>query len=169
MGAEAKTRNRLTGWIDGRTLALGTLMVALAAVAQTGFGSLRTEMIRSRAEVQAGIRELRAELRADLRGLDERLRNVEVGLRSLDLRLENVEARLDSVEARLENVEARLERMEVRLDGVEGRLVRVEAALPDPGRDAVALVPPPADGDAAGRRGANGGGASIDALPRGAP
>ena len=148
MGGEAKTRNRLTGWIDGRTLALGTLMVALAAVAQTGFGSLRTEMIRSRAEVQAGIRELRAELRADLRGLDERLRNVEVGLRSLDLRLENVEGRLD---------------------GVEGRLVRVEAALPDPGRDAVALVPPPADGDAAGRRGANGGGASNDTLPRGAP
>ena len=162
MGGEAKTRNRLTGWIDGRTLALGTLMVALAAVAQTGFGSLRTEMIRSRAEVQAGIRELRAELRADLRGLDERLRNVEVGLRSLDLRLENVEARL-------ENVEIRLESMEGRLDGVEGRLVRVEAALPDPGRDAVALVPPPADGDAAGRRGANGGGASNDTLPRGAP
>ena len=180
MGDEARTKGRLPEWLNGQTLALATVMAAFAAMVQAGFGNLRDDlegrMDRLSTEVRTDIRELQTEVRADIRGLDERLRNVEVRLERVELRLGNVERRLDDVEHRLGNVEhrldgveQRLDSMEQRLEGMDVRLTRVEEALPAPGRGAVALVPPPAGGDAAGTRDGQGAAASNDALRQIAP
>ena len=83
-------------WLDGRTVALLTLLAALGAMMQTGFANIRYEIGELRKETRDEISDLRKEtcgeigllrdeigllrgsIRTDLRRLDDRLRNVEL-------------------------------------------------------------------------------------------
>ena len=91
-------------WLDGQTIALLTLLAALGAMMQTGFGDIRGEIRQLRNEVRGEIGEvrgeigevrgeigevryeigqLRSEVRTDLHRLDDRLRNVELEVGSI--------------------------------------------------------------------------------------
>ena len=109
MDDEARTKRRLPEWLNGQTLALATVTAAFAAMVQAGFGNLRDDldarMDRLYTEMRADIRELRTEVRADIRTLREEfradLRKLNEEVRGLDDRLRNVEVRLAGVEAAL--------------------------------------------------------------------
>ncbi len=95
----------LPSWLDGRTIALSTLMVSLAAMMQTTLsrfgddihrlrdemyamrGELRQEMYAMRAELRQEMRQemggLRLELTAKIGKLDERLRVVEIDVAAI--------------------------------------------------------------------------------------
>lgn len=82
----------LPHWLDGRTIALLTMMAALGAMMQTGFidirseirqvrgeiGQLRAEMRDEIGQVRGEIGQLRSELRLDLHRVEDRVQNVEM-------------------------------------------------------------------------------------------
>ena len=123
MTNNASVKSRLPAWLNGQTLAILTVVVAVGALMQTGFANLRAEVQADIGRLEAGQKALRAgqdrlrtemlvqmerlrrdlraefqadfgELRQDIRGLDDRLRAVEVQLAALDVRLVAVEAEL---------------------------------------------------------------------------
>ena len=91
----------LPSWLDGRTIALLTGMVSLAAMNQTSYsrlgddihrlrdemyamrGELRQEMYAMRAELRQEMRQGIGGLRDDIGNLDERLRVVEIDLAAI--------------------------------------------------------------------------------------
>ena len=84
----------LPSWLDGRTIAILTGMVSLAAMNQTSYSRLggdihrlRDEMYTMRAELRQEMRQeigrLRDELRTDIGKLDERLRVLEIDVAAI--------------------------------------------------------------------------------------
>ena len=84
----------LPSWLDGRTIAILTGMVSLAAMNQTSYSRLgddihrlRDEMYTMRAEMRQEMRQeigrLRDELRTDIGKLDERLRVLEIDVAAI--------------------------------------------------------------------------------------
>lgn len=118
----------LPTWLDGRTIALSTLMVSLAAMMQTTlsrFGDdihrLRDEMYAMRAELRQELRQeigeglgnlrqemrqeiggLRLELRADIGKLDERLRVLEIDVAAIRTHLLGFDVRVPGNETQHE-------------------------------------------------------------------
>ena len=101
-------------WLDGRTIAILTVIVAVGAITQAGFAGIRSDMAALRTELHADMAALRTELRAeiaalrtelkgdinqlrteikgdigelrtDFRRLDDRVRLVEAGVVALDV------------------------------------------------------------------------------------
>ena len=64
---------RLPAWLNGRTIAILTVILAVGAMFQTSVGNLRTEL---RTDI--------GELRMDVRKLDERVRSSEVRLATIE-------------------------------------------------------------------------------------
>lgn len=114
----------LPQWLDGQTIAILTLLIALGAMMQTGFANVRAEFANVRAEftnVRAEIAELRdqmhrdvdqlrgemhreigqlrSEFHTDLRRIDDRLRNVEVDVAAIKVGLETLDSRVTALEA----------------------------------------------------------------------
>ena len=99
----------LPEWLDGRTVALLAAFIALGALIQTSFASMRQDMnqlgteLRDeidgvRTELRTEIRALRDELKGDIGRLDDRLRVVEVDVAAIRSAMMGFEARLSAVE-----------------------------------------------------------------------
>ena len=94
----------LPSWLDGRTIAILTGMVSIAAMVQTSHSGLSDDMHRLRDEMYAMRTELRQEFRGEIGGLrhelttkieklDERLRKVEIDLAAIRTHLIGFDAR----------------------------------------------------------------------------
>jgi len=94
----------LPSWLDGRTIAILTGMVSIAAMVQTSHSGLSNDIHRLRDEMYAMRTELRQEFRAEIGGLrhqlttkieklDERLRIVEIDVASIRTHLIGFDAR----------------------------------------------------------------------------
>ena len=94
----------LPSWLDGRTIAILTGMVSIAALVQTSHSGLSDDIHRLRDEMYAMRTELRQEFRGEIGGLrhelttkieklDERLRNVEIDLAAIRTHLMGFDAR----------------------------------------------------------------------------
>ncbi len=115
-------------WLDGQTIALLTLLVALGAMMQTGFsnvggeiadlrsemrhqigelrgemqheiGQLRSEMQHEIAQLRNELAQLRSEIRADLQRIDDRLRNVALEVAAIKVGMGIFDGRLTALEA----------------------------------------------------------------------
>ncbi|MDE0660988.1 MAG: hypothetical protein OXI79_15220 [Gammaproteobacteria bacterium] len=126
--APGNTRSNgvLPNWLDGRTTAILTtlLMVALAlgAMMQTTysrmglefsqmrqeFGQLRQEFGQLRQELRQDIKNLRDELGAEIKGLDTRLRAVEIDVAAIRERLTAVEVEVSAIRVAMAGFDARL-------------------------------------------------------------
>ena len=151
MTYEPNMKTKLPTWLNGQTIAILTVVVAVGAMTQTGFSSLRVDVRADIDRLEAGQEALRTEmltrmdqletdlrtefkadigeLREDLRGLDVRLRSVETRLGAVEIQLGNMETRLTKVEGRLTTVENRLTKVETRLTAMDDRLGTVESRL----------------------------------------
>ncbi|MDE0659226.1 MAG: hypothetical protein OXI79_06195 [Gammaproteobacteria bacterium] len=94
----------LPSWLDGRTIAILTGMVSIAAMVQTSHSGLSDDIHRLRDEMYAMRTELRQEFRGEIGGLryeltarieklDERLRKVEIDLAAIRTHLMGFDAR----------------------------------------------------------------------------
>ena len=94
----------LPSWLDGRTIAVLTGMVSIAALVQTSHSGLSDDIHRLRDEMYAMRTEMRQEFRGEIGGLrhelttiieklDERLRNVEIDLAAIRTHLMGFDAR----------------------------------------------------------------------------
>ena len=113
----------LPNWLDSRTIAILTtlLMVALGlgAMMQTTylsigqeFGQLRQEFGQLRQEFGQDIKSLRDELGAEIRGLDKRLRAVEIEVAAIRERLTAVEVEVTAIRVAMTGFDARLKAVE---------------------------------------------------------
>ena len=127
----------LPNWLDSRTIAILTtlLMVALGlgAMMQTTylsigqefgqlrqefaqlrqeFGQLRQEFGQLRQEFGQDIKSLRDELGAEIRGLDKRLRAVEIEVAAIRERLTAVEVEVSAIRVAMTGFDARLKAVE---------------------------------------------------------
>ena len=113
----------LPNWLDSRTVAILTtlLMVALAlgAMMQTTysrmgqeFGQLRQEFGQLRQELRQDIQNLRDELTAEIKGLDTRLRAVEIDVAAIRERLTAVEVEVSAIRVAMTGFDARLKAVE---------------------------------------------------------
>ena len=155
MNEAPRTNGGRARWLNGQTLAvlcfIATTVTAVASVGamtQAGLNTLRTDLgdqIKElRAEVRADIGEVREDLREfrrDMGKLDARVRNVEIQLTAIDARVRNVETQLAAVDSRVQ-------RVETQLTAVDARVQSVEAQLAAEGRIAPAQTPPPAGNEA---------------------
>ena len=107
----------LPQWLNGQTIAILTLLIALGAMMQTGFANVRTEIaelrdqmhrevgqLRSevgqlRGEMHREIGQLRSEFHTDLRRIDDRLRNVEVDVAAIKVGVGTLDSRVTALEA----------------------------------------------------------------------
>ena len=102
--APGNTRSNgvLPNWLDSRTIAilttLLTVALALGAMIQAtnsrmdqGFGQLRQEIGELRRELSADIENVRDELGAEIKGLDARLRTVEIDVAAIRERVSAIE------------------------------------------------------------------------------
>ena len=107
----------LPQWLNGQTIAILTLLIALGAMMQTGFANVRTEIAelrdqmhrevgqlhseigQLRGEMHREIGQLRSEFHTDLRRIDDRLRNVEVDVAAIKVGLETLDSRVTALEA----------------------------------------------------------------------
>ena len=119
--APGNTRSNgvLPNWLDGRTTAILTtlLMVALAlgAMMQTTysrmgleFSQMRQEFGQLRQELRQDIKNLRDELGAEIKGLDTRLRAVEIDVAAIRERLTAVEVEVSAIRVAMAGFDARL-------------------------------------------------------------
>lgn len=107
----------LPQWLDGQTIAIVTLLIALGAMMQTGFANVRAEFANVRAEIaelrdqmqrdvgqlrgemHREIGQLRSEFHTDLRRIDDRLRNVEVDVAAIKVGVGTLDSRVTALEA----------------------------------------------------------------------
>lgn len=114
----------LPQWLDGQTIAILTLLIALGAMMQTGFanvraefanvrgeiaelrdqmhrdvGELRSEVGQLRGEMHREIGQLRSQFHTDLRRIDDRLRNVELDVAAIKVGLATLDSRVTALEA----------------------------------------------------------------------
>ena len=87
-------KSALPTWLNSQTIALLGGMIALGALIQNGFHSTRTEL---KGDI--------AELRTDLRRLEDRTRAVEVAVTGMNVRLDNLEQVVAGINVRLDNLE----------------------------------------------------------------
>ena len=102
-GSQRRTLS-LPSWLDGRTIAILTGMVSIAALVQTSHSGLSDDIHRLRDEMYAMRTEMRQEFGGEIGGLrhelttkieklDERLRNVEIDLAAIRTHLMGFDAR----------------------------------------------------------------------------
>ena len=120
----------LPNWLDSRTVAilttLLTVALALGAMMQTTysrmgqefgqlrqeFGQLRQEFGQLRLELRQDIKNLRDELGAEIKGLDTRLRAVEIDVAAIRERLTAVEVEVSAIRVAMTGFDARLKAVE---------------------------------------------------------
>ena len=78
-------------------------------------------------------REIKSDLGAQIRDLDERVDGLDTRLDEVEVRLSRVEARLDSLEVSMDSLEVRMDSLEVRMDRLEVRMDRLESKIDDIG------------------------------------
>ena len=89
----------LPSWLDGRTIAVLTGLVSIAAMVQTSHSRLSNDIHRLRGEMYEMRTELRQELRGDMAGMRQELRRDMAGLRhELTAKIEKLDDRLRVVE-----------------------------------------------------------------------
>ena len=89
----------LPSWLDGRTIAVLTGLVSIAAMVQTSHSRLSDDIHRLRDEIYAMRTELRQEFRAELGGLRHEMHGEIAGLRhELTTKIETLDERLRVVE-----------------------------------------------------------------------
>ena len=97
-GSQRRTLS-LPSWLDGRTIAVLTGLVSIAAMVQTSHSQLSDDIHRLRDEMYAMRTELRQEFRAEISGLRKELRGEIAGLRhELTAKIEKLDERLRIVE-----------------------------------------------------------------------
>ena len=101
--ATAKVPQRRTlslpSWLDGRTIAVLTGLVSIAAMVQTSHSRLSDDIHRLRDEMHGMRTELRQEFRGEIAGLRQELRGEIAGLRhELTAKIEKLDDRLRAVE-----------------------------------------------------------------------
>ncbi|MYJ73904.1 MAG: hypothetical protein F4089_01895 [Gammaproteobacteria bacterium] len=117
------SRGVLPNWLDSRTVAilttLLTVALALGAMVQTTysrmgqeFGQLRQEFGQLRQELRQDIKNLRDELGAEIKGLDTRLRAVEIEVAAIRERLTAVEVEVSAIRVAMTGFDARLKAVE---------------------------------------------------------
>ena len=113
----------LPNWLDSRTIAIMTTLLtvalALGAMMQTTysrmgqeFGQLRLEFGQLRQELRQDIKNLRDELGAEIKGLDTRLRTVEIDVAAIRERLSAVEVDVSAIRVAMTGFDARLKAVE---------------------------------------------------------
>ena len=108
MRREEQTTSRksaLPSWLNSQTIALLGGMIALGALSQNGFHSLRTELKGDIHALRTEVRGDIADLRTDLRRLEDRTRALEVAVTGINVRLDNLERVLGGINVRLDNLE----------------------------------------------------------------
>ena len=98
-------KSALPTWLNSQTIALLGGMIALGALSQNGFHSMRTELKGDIAELRTELKGDIAELRTDLRRLEDRTRAVEVAVTGMNVRLDNLEQVVAGINVRLDNLE----------------------------------------------------------------
>ena len=120
----------LPNWLDSRTIAILTAILtvalALGAMVQSGyarmgqefgqlrqeFGQLRQEFGQLRQELRQDIKNVRDELGAEIKGLDTRLRTVEIDVAAIRERLGAVEVDVSAIRVAMTGFDARLKAVE---------------------------------------------------------
>ncbi|MDE0420663.1 MAG: hypothetical protein OXK76_07225 [Gammaproteobacteria bacterium] len=113
----------LPNWLDSRTIAILTTIltvaVGLGAMIQAShsgmgqeFGQLRQEFGQLRQELRQDIKNLRDELGAEIKGLDTRLRAVEIDVAAIRERLTAVEVEVSAIRVAMTGFDARLKAVE---------------------------------------------------------
>ena len=113
----------LPNWLDSRTIAILTTILtvalALGAMMQTTysrmgqeFGQLRQEFGQLRQELRQDIKNLRDELTAEIKGLDTRLRAVEIDVAAIRERLTAVEVEVSAIRVAMTGFDTRLKAVE---------------------------------------------------------
>ena len=89
----------LPSWVDGRTIAVLTGLVSIAAMVQTSHSRLSDDIHRLRDEMYGMRTELRQEVRGEMAGLRQELRGEIASLRhALTAKIEKLDERLRVVE-----------------------------------------------------------------------
>ena len=118
----------LPHWLDGQTIALLTLLVALGAMMQTGFSNVGGEIADLRSEMRHQIGELRSEMQHEIGQLRSEMQLEIAQLRNemAQLRRE-IRADLQRIDDRLRNVELEVAAIKVGMGIFDGRLTALEA------------------------------------------
>ena len=129
----------LPHWLDGQTIALLTLLVALGAMMQTGFSNVGGEIADLRSEMRHQIGELRGEMQHEIGQLRSEMQHEIAQLRS-EMQLEiaqlrnemaqlrrEIRADLQRIDDRLRNVELEVAAIKVGMGIFDGRLTALEA------------------------------------------
>ena len=140
----------LPHWLDGQTIALLTLLVALGAMMQTGFSNVGGEIADLRSEMRHQIGELRGEMQHELGQLRGEMQHElgqlrsemqhEIGQLRSEMQLEiaqlrnemaqlrrEIRADLQRIDDRLRNVELEVAAIKVGMGIFDGRLTALEA------------------------------------------
>ena len=126
----------LPSWLDGRTIAVLTGLVTIAAMVQTSHTRLSDDFHRLRDEMYAMRTELRQEFRAEISGLRHELHGEIGGLRKelrgemADLR-HQLTAKIDKLDERLRIVEIDVAAIRTHLIGFDAR-PRHDEKQPEP-------------------------------------
>ena len=129
----------LPHWLDGQTIALLTLLVALGAMMQTGFSNVGGEIADLRSEMRHQIGELRGEMQHEIGQLRSEMQH-EIGQLRSEMQLEiaqlrnemaqlrrEIRADLQRIDDRLRNVELEVAAIKVGMGILDGRLTALEA------------------------------------------
>ena len=129
----------LPHWLDGQTIALLTLLVALGAMMQTGFSNVGGEIADLRSEMRHQIGELRGEMQHEIGQLRSEMQH-EIGQLRSEMQLEiaqlrnemaqlrrEIRADLQRIDDRLRNVELEVAAIKVGMGIFDGRLTALEA------------------------------------------
>lgn len=106
----------LPSWLDSRTIAILTTLLtvglALGAMMQTTYSRMGQEFGQLRQELRQDIKSLRDELGAEIKGLDTRLRTVEIDVAAIRERLTAVEVEVSAIRVAMTGFDARLKAVE---------------------------------------------------------
>ena len=106
----------LPNWLDSRTIAilttLLTVALALGAMMQTTYSRMGQEFGQLRQELRQDIKNLRDELTTEIKGLDTRLRAVEIDVAAIRERLTAVEVEVSAIRVAMTGFDTRLKAVE---------------------------------------------------------
>ncbi|MCY3837184.1 MAG: hypothetical protein OXH09_00760 [Gammaproteobacteria bacterium] len=111
----------LPSWLDGRTIAVLTGLVSIAAMVQTSHSRLSDDIHRLRDEMSAMRTELRQEFRAEIGGLRHELHG-QIGGLGQELRGEIASLR-NELTAKIEKLDERLRRVEIDVAAIRTHLI----------------------------------------------
>lgn len=129
-----RARPTRPNWLDGRTVAILSAVIALGALMQTGQSNLGSDMTQMREELVGQISDVRTGLRADLRN---EIKNVRAEIK--DLRID--------VNASRSDLGQRITKLDDRLRGVEISVAAIRATIFGGDSSAATLPTRPADGE----------------------